>query len=491
MKKPNMHFFRPATMCLATLLSTAAWGQTPTLSLWVTEVNGVRCASCPTQNLPADEVNAGDTLRVEAFVEGWDDNPDRGTCSGNPSQGFGQPCTIGSVGACAGKHCGNNGMPCMTNLNCPGSTCIPSTCLISPQIGAFQFAVDFGTFAGGSTGTLTPARIPCIASECVMLTDVDCPCCPCARLQPACTCASSVLPPGASCQVDGFCGPEGSAFIETARADFVLAGRTSILAVNTSTPSYDWGGLIINGGVIDAGLRQYLGTLLLKASPDASGTFTIRFLDDPARTFINDTFVRPISPRTLQPLFINVSGVCPDSPILSSNPPHCAIDARIPHALTDPNTVFGFDRISIRLGGCDATGLRSGAFHVDVIPGPAIPPVISDVTGVGDTATLIFDRPIPPRNWTCVTHIAGDERVCVGFLPGDVNGSRSTNAQDITALINSLNNVPGLVRPLYATDANRSGAANGQDITTLINILNGAAELDPWLNASLVPCPAP
>ena len=108
-------------------------------------------------------------------------------------------------------------------------------------------------------------------------------------------------------------------------------------------------------------------------------------------------------------------------------------------------------------------------------------------------ATVNFATPIPVKNWTCVTHTGsgdgdGDE-VCLGYLPGDVSGNLLSNASDITALIDSINNVPGRVRPIYATDADRSGVTAALDISREIDILNGAGALDPFLAATLVPCP--
>ncbi len=178
--------------------------------------------------------------------------------------------------------------------------------------------------------------------------------------------------------------------------------------------------------------------------------------------------------------------------IASMVPPNCEIDARQPHDLNDQGLVFGESSFQLTFNaGCDAGTLTPGSFTVSAVPGPAPAPTIQSVVGAGNVATVTFSGPIPPQNWTCVTHTASGNQKCFGYLPGDVNASRGSTAADINALINSLNNVPGFVRPLFATDANRSGGANASDILRVIDLLNGAQAFDPWLNRSLPVCPSP
>lgn len=177
--------------------------------------------------------------------------------------------------------------------------------------------------------------------------------------------------------------------------------------------------------------------------------------------------------------------------ILSSDPAHCAVDARQPHLPNDHTVAQGWDGVTFALAaGCDCAAWGPNDFRVVVHPADGPPPVIAAVNCGGGVARVVFDRPIPPRHWTCVEPVGG-EVVCLGCLPGDVNASGAANAADITALVNALNQVPGFVRPPHATDINRSGAANANDILRLIDLLNGAAAFEPWLGATLPPCPAP
>ena len=177
--------------------------------------------------------------------------------------------------------------------------------------------------------------------------------------------------------------------------------------------------------------------------------------------------------------------------VITSDPPNCEVDARQPHDVNNAVPALGLTSIAMTFnGGCLAGTFAAADFSVSVSPGPAPLPGISSVTGLGSVATINFNMPLPVGNWTCVTHIDTGAETCVGYLPADVNASKVSNAQDITALINSLNNVPGTVRPLFATDMNRSGVANAQDITRLIDLLNGASAFNPWVNAALPACPS-
>ncbi len=174
--------------------------------------------------------------------------------------------------------------------------------------------------------------------------------------------------------------------------------------------------------------------------------------------------------------------------IAGSVPASGSIDARQPHDLNDANIVFGWDFVDLDVPSACASVLLAADFTLTKAGGDggiSLPTISSVVQQDVDTVRLTFSKPIEPGAWTIVTHDDTGTKVCLGYLPGDVNASRGSTAADINALINSLNNVPGFVRPLFATDANRSGAANASDILRVIDLLNGAAAFDPWLNKTL------
>ncbi len=174
--------------------------------------------------------------------------------------------------------------------------------------------------------------------------------------------------------------------------------------------------------------------------------------------------------------------------IASSNPPINAIDAGQPYQIGDINQApQGWSSVDITFTSTPLAAPVMADFtisSIDKLGAAGTPPSIAAVSPLaGNTTTLNFSTPIEPGHWTVITH-SGGSKTCLGYLPGDANSSRGTNAQDITALINSLNSV--VILPDYSTDVNRSGPpANPQDITGLINLLNGAGEFDPWNGETL------
>lgn len=177
----------------------------------------------------------------------------------------------------------------------------------------------------------------------------------------------------------------------------------------------------------------------------------------------------------------------PPLTIMSSNPPNNAIDAGQPFEPSGKNPA-GWNMVEITFSG-DTAAIAAADFTVTVEtldpPSPTAPAITSIVPS-GNGVTLNLDTFIPLGAWTTFTYNGSGTSTRLGFLPGDVSGNGTSNSQDILALINSLNRVPGRIRPLYATDVNRSGAANAQDITRLIDLLNGAAEF-PFFNGFGLP----
>lgn len=280
--------------------------QTPTFSLWVTEVNGTACPSCPTQDLPASEVRQGDVIRLDAFVEGWDDDPAVGRCSGT---GYNQVCLVGSS-TCTGRHCSDSGSLCTSDTNCISRQCIPSTCIPWPQVSGGQWTIDAASYRSGSQGELAPARIPCDAADCANLLDGLCPCAHFHQFASECTCATPN-----SCQADGFCGRGASAFVEPTRTDFLFFGRQVLgPLVVTVGPDYEWAMILAGAhepGAIDDNERKYFGTLLLTPSGDAAGTFTVRMVEEQVRTLLVDANAVEIGPANFEPAVIHLEPCCP------------------------------------------------------------------------------------------------------------------------------------------------------------------------------------
>jgi len=174
--------------------------------------------------------------------------------------------------------------------------------------------------------------------------------------------------------------------------------------------------------------------------------------------------------------------------LISSDPPGCAIDARQPHAISDPEVRFGWSRVDLFFNG-GSESLSADDLQVSELGGDGVPPDIAVVDPIGLGANrVLLTSTIEPGAWTCIRHLASDTRACVGALPGDVNGDRTAGPVDVLRLIDSLNGVANPPLELWQTDIDRSGAAAPADILRLIDLLNGAEAFDAWLLVSLPEC---
>jgi hypothetical protein len=168
--------------------------------------------------------------------------------------------------------------------------------------------------------------------------------------------------------------------------------------------------------------------------------------------------------------------------IVTSQPPHDAIDARQPHAIDNTDPPMGWTALSLEFS-ANVEGLMPVDFSVSHEGADTPPPVIVEVTTVQHNADITLDRSISPGAWTTITHNDSGSAIRLGFLPADVNGDATSGPLDILALIDALNGVVAL--PYYATDVNRSAITEPQDILRTIDLLNGAGSYDAWNGQSL------
>jgi len=180
------------------------------------------------------------------------------------------------------------------------------------------------------------------------------------------------------------------------------------------------------------------------------------------------------------------SGTCA---VQTTSPGNCALDTRQPSA-PNGSSPCGWNAVEITFNdGCNTGSMAAGDFNVTVTPAGTAP-AIADVTAVGRTVTIHFASNIPSGKWTCVEHTGSAGSVCLGRLPGDVNGDRTAGPADILSCIDNLN---GRVLPPYALsqcDMDCSGVCAPADILRVIDLLNGADTYDPWLGRTLPVCPS-
>ena len=111
--------------------------------------------------------------------------------------------------------------------------------------------------------------------------------------------------------------PLDGCFINTSRPDYVFYGMVQVDAVYTGDLNYIWGATLLVGSKTDSGQTYYLGTLILEIPTDASGTYTIEFLPDDDKTFMQDDVGQKILPLTLTPALITINEP-PNKPVKPS-----------------------------------------------------------------------------------------------------------------------------------------------------------------------------
>jgi hypothetical protein len=166
--------------------------------------------------------------------------------------------------------------------------------------------------------------------------------------------------------------------------------------------------------------------------------------------------------------------------IISSDPPHDAIDARQPHTADDATTM-GWDRVTLVLAE-PASHVGVDSIEVGVTDGPT--PLLTSVTIDETIVTMEFAMPIPAGAWTTITDLNGTATFRLGALPGDVNGDATASAVDILALIDAFNGVA--VLPHYSVDIDRNQSTTPLDLLKLIDLLNGAGLFESW-NGRMLP----
>lgn len=190
-------------------------------------------------------------------------------------------------------------------------------------------------------------------------------------------------------------------------------------------------------------------------------------------------------------LTVNVQSVgCPPDGIVASVPANCSVDARRPYPPNQPGSGENINTITLTLAnGCSAAS--PGDYTVACVPAGAPCPTVSNVNTVAQSSTVTLSTRIPPGKWTCVTHNASGDKVCVGSLPGDTSGNLTTAPTDILDLIDHLNGIRVPPLALDHCDLDRSAACAPADIIQLIDMLNGVNGYISWNNQSIAACPSP
>lgn len=170
--------------------------------------------------------------------------------------------------------------------------------------------------------------------------------------------------------------------------------------------------------------------------------------------------------------------------IVASDPPDGAIDARQPIEV-DGFTPAGWRFVELTFANANPPCMGPESFVVTREGGSGPIPNVAGVEVLdSDRLRVVLDRPIPVGAWTRITHVDSGESVRIGFLPGDVNLTRTTAPSDLVDLIDSANEVGG-VRPIASTDIDRNGKLDAADVARMIELLDGSGPFGSYLGATL------
>jgi hypothetical protein len=201
-------------------------------------------------------------------------------------------------------------------------------------------------------------------------------------------------------------------------------------------------------------------------------------------------------PISLPPAKVGLGLIIPDCgpTLVSCQPENCMIDPRIPPC-PDPGQACG--RIippeGFVLGFSESmVGMTAAYFRVFLAPsgdGTPVPGFVS-VTTVIDKVHLLLNRRMPFVHWTCVEYRVREQTCCFGKLPGDVDFSRRTQASDILALIDHLEETDLLPHGVLQCDIDRSTVCTPADLLMEVDLLFGPGAWTAWNGAQLTECPS-
>ncbi len=174
----------------------------------------------------------------------------------------------------------------------------------------------------------------------------------------------------------------------------------------------------------------------------------------------------------------------PPITFVSSSIPDGAIDARVPYQQGNPSSTYGWNSIAFTFSG-NAQGLSLSNFSLSGV-GSAVPPKISSMAqGANQNEVVItFDKQISPGNRAVIGYIPENKKICLGYLPGDVNGDGAFASVDLLDFIDALSGTKSF--PIYSIDIDRSGVLAPADQLTFIDLMNGI--YGDWSGKSLPPC---
>ncbi len=251
---------------------------------------------------------------------------------------------------------------------------------------------------------------------------------------------------------------ENSVFIDEHHPRWIF-GKTKMIT-SPDKVGYRYMGMVTNPANArrhpQDGTKYYCGSLVMRVSSDASGTFTLRL--DVANSLLLDPESQPIIPIDYEHLKIHVrTNVLR---VLVSAPTTGSINARRPHR---PGS--GWDRAVLTFDS-NTEAITPTDFAVE--DGTYAPPRVQRVVPDGKRITVVLDRPISTGRWTTITYTPSGTGTRLGSLPGDTTGNGVLDRDDVFAVFAEPG---GTEPPLYQIDVNGDGRRGIRDALRAIELL--------------------
>lgn len=259
---------------------------------------------------------------------------------------------------------------------------------------------------------------------------------------------------------------KANCFVDTARPDYAFKGLQNFGVTDSVSPGYRWMGAVLepNDSPKHAqnGREFYCGSVNMKVSDDARGTFTVGLIEEEWGSTLRTPMNFQVLGLTFERMVVNVE---PDAlRVVSAEPPAGAIDAR--WLGRSKGADRGWDRVTLTFNQ-EPRGLTTADF--EIVDGTNAPPRIKDLQFAGPVATLSLDRGTLARRWTTVTHKSSGTGTKFALLPGDVDASGVVDTDDFLRLVEPQN----AERPLavFQCDIDGDGACGPKDALREIELL--------------------
>ena len=254
--------------------------------------------------------------------------------------------------------------------------------------------------------------------------------------------------------------------VDTARRDYVFKELQNFGVTDSVSPGYRWMGAVLNPDDSPThpqdGGKRYCGTMRMKVSDDARGSFTIGLIEEEWGSTLRTPANLEVLGLSFERLVVTVEQDA--LRVVSAEPAVEAVDARWLKAPRGSANA-GWDSITLTF---NHEPRNLSPADLEIVDATDAPPRIKEIRVVGATATLRLDRSVRLRHWTTVTHKPSGTGTRFGFLPGDVDANGIVDTNDLLRLVEPKDSLPALA--VYQCDIDGDGVCGPKDALREIDL---------------------